>query len=107
MSARSAATSAIAWPAGYVCMGTCGWSDDSIGRCGRFYPPAAAASAVERLRHYSRHFPCVEVDTSTYAIPQPDVVAKWAAATPAGFTFHVKAFGLFLKAAGRSRRKRP
>ena len=75
-----------------VLMGTCGWSDESIMRCGRFYP-ASCKTSVDRLVHYSRRFPCVEVDTSTYAIPQPAVVQKWAEATPAGFKFHVKAFG--------------
>ncbi|EFN56805.1 hypothetical protein CHLNCDRAFT_144326 [Chlorella variabilis] len=77
-----------------VVHGTCGWSDASLVRCGRFYPPGVRGSE-DKLRHYSRHFGCVEVDTSTYAIPRPDVTKRWAQATTPGFQFHVKAFGLF------------
>lgn len=77
-----------------VLMGTCGWSDDTLLRCGRFYP-ASVRSAEDRLRHYSTHFPCVEVDTSTYAIPSKVSVRRWLQAVPPGFVFHFKAFGLF------------
>jgi uncharacterized protein YecE (DUF72 family) len=49
----------------------------------------------DRLQHYSRHYPCVEVDASTYAIPRLDAIGRWLHATPPGFVFHVKAFGLF------------
>ena len=37
----------------------------------------------------------VQVDSSCYAIPPPDNVAKWVAQVPKGFMFHFKAFGLF------------
>jgi len=40
-------------------------------------------------------FGCVEVDTSTYAIPTKAQALSWCDATPPGFIFHVKAFGLF------------
>lgn len=38
-----------------VVHGTCGWSDASLVRCGRFYPASmrASASSEEKLRHYS------------------------------------------------------
>ena len=39
--------------------------------------------------------PCVEVDTSTYAIPSAESTARWASVVPDGFVFHVKLFGLF------------
>lgn len=48
--------------AGKVLQGTCGWSDVSIGQCGKFYPPSIK-TAEARLAVYSRHFPCVEVRT--------------------------------------------
>lgn len=75
-------------------MGTCGWSDPSLLKCGRFYP-SSVKSAEERLAYYSSQWPCVEVDTSTYAIPRAESTKKWIDATSPGFTFHVKAFGLF------------
>ena len=80
--------------AGKLLQGTCGWTDSSILRGAHFYPPHIH-SAVDRLRHYSAYFPCVEVDSSNYAIPPPSRVSSWLAVTPAGFLFHFKVFGLF------------
>jgi len=77
-----------------VLHGTCGWSDESLLRCGRFYPHSVR-SIEERLDVYSTHFPCVEVDSSCYAIPSATTTAKWVRRTPPGFLFHFKAFGLF------------
>ena len=57
--------------------------------------PPAAKTSLERLRHYATRMPCVEVDTSTYAIPSADSTARWASVVPDGFVFHVKLFGLF------------
>ena len=88
------------YPPASVLHGTCGWTDESLAKSGWF--PAACTSSLDRLRHFSRHFPCVEVDTSTYAIPAPEVTSKWAEATPANFIFHVKAFGIFCGAAVNS-----
>jgi uncharacterized protein YecE (DUF72 family) len=39
----------------------------------------------------------VEVDSSYYALPAERTAATWAARTPAGFTFNVKAFSLFTR----------
>lgn len=77
-----------------VLTGSCGWTDDTIFKCGRFYP-RSARTAVDRLRHYSRFFSCVEIDTSTYAIPRPHQVREWMAEVPKGFLFAIKIFGLF------------
>ena len=77
-----------------VLFGTCGWTDESLYKCGRFFP-SSAKSATERLRHYSRHFPAVEIDTSNYAIPRQQQVSEWVGVVPPGFTFHIKAYGLF------------
>ena len=81
-------------PNTHVLMGTCGWSDTTLLRCKRFYPPSAKSN-IDRLLHYSRYFPCVEVDTSNYAIPTIDQITKWVNTVPQGFKFHFKAFGLF------------
>jgi uncharacterized protein YecE (DUF72 family) len=86
-------------------MGTCGWSDPSLLRCGRFYPSSVKTSC-DRLRTYSRFFSCVEVDSSCYALLSPATVAEWVASTPrnsenpsCSFIFHFKLFG-FLAARG-------
>jgi uncharacterized protein YecE (DUF72 family) len=59
-----------------------------------WYPPEAD-TPDERLRYYARQFDLVEVDAIYYALPAEQTAAAWAARTPAGFTFNVKAFSLF------------
>jgi uncharacterized protein YecE (DUF72 family) len=39
--------------------------------------------------------PLVEVDSSYYAKPKPEVAELWAKRTPPDFTFNIKAFRLF------------
>ena len=36
----------------------------------------------ERLRYYASQFPLVEVDSSYYAMPKPEVAELWAKRTP-------------------------
>lgn len=78
---------------GKIVQGTCGWTDRSLISCRRFYPMGAKTSN-DKLHHYSRGggFGCVEVDSSTYAIPNKDIVRGWVDSTPLGFIFHFKAF---------------
>jgi uncharacterized protein YecE (DUF72 family) len=57
--------------------------------------PAAGGHAGKRLRYYARQFALVEVDATYYALPAEQTAQAWAARTPAGFTFNVKAFSLF------------
>ncbi len=56
--------------------------------------PAEPRSPAALLQYYCRHFDTVEVDSTYYAIPNPEVCARWAQRTPRGFVFHVKAFGV-------------
>jgi uncharacterized protein YecE (DUF72 family) len=79
---------------GQVCFGTCGYTDQTLLKCGRFYP-ATAKTSLDRLKFYSNTYPCVEIDTTTYAIPTPEVTQRWATSTTTPFKLHVKAFGLF------------
>jgi uncharacterized protein YecE (DUF72 family) len=51
-------------------------------------------SAEARLRYYAQFFDTVEVNSSYYAIPDVVTVARWAARTPPGFLFNVKAYAL-------------
>ena len=74
--------------------GSCGWTDASILR-GRHFYPSWVRSATDRLQHYSTVFPCVECDSSNYAVPPPSRVASWLPCTPPGFLFHFKVFGIF------------
>ena len=51
--------------------------------------PTGSRSA-DFLRLYSRRLTTVEGNTTFYAIPNPDVVERWAAETPPGFKFCFK-----------------
>jgi uncharacterized protein YecE (DUF72 family) len=77
-----------------ILVGTASWTDKTLIACGRFYPPQCR-TAEQRLRFYARQFPLVEVDSSYYAMPTPQVAQLWAERTPEHFTFNVKAFRLF------------
>ena len=76
-----------------ILVGSCSWTDPSLIACGRFYP-AGAGSAETRLRYYAQQFPIVEVDSTYYAPPTERNSVLWAARTPPGFVFDVKAHGL-------------
>ena len=79
--------------AGKLLQGTCGWA--SPHQALSIYGGKVRGSE-ERLRIYSRKaFAALEIDTTTYAIPNPERTRLWAGLTPPGFTFLVKAFGVF------------
>jgi uncharacterized protein YecE (DUF72 family) len=78
---------------GEIRVGTASWTDRTLLESG-WYPPEASTPA-RRLQFYASRFPLVEVDATYYALPAEQIAASWAARTPAGFTFNVKAFSLF------------
>jgi uncharacterized protein YecE (DUF72 family) len=80
---------------GQIRVGTAGWTDKTLIESG-WYPPEAG-TPEKRLRYYASQFPLVEVDSTYYGLPAERTAAAWAARTPDGFTFNVKAFSLFTK----------
>ena len=71
-----------------ISIGTSGFSyDDWIGP---FYPEGLPAR--EQLAFYAQEFSTVEINTTYYRIPELRLVQGWAAKTPDGFQFAVKAF---------------
>jgi len=70
-----------------VRVGTSGY--DYAEWTGTFYP--RDLPAARRLDHYARHFTTVEINATFYRMPTPAMLAGWAARTPAGFTFALKA----------------
>ncbi len=76
-----------------VRVGTASWTDRTLIESG-WYPPEAS-TPEKRLRYYARQFDLVEVDATYYALPSRQAAEAWAARTPAGFTFNIKAFSLF------------
>jgi uncharacterized protein YecE (DUF72 family) len=84
-------------------IGVAGWTDATLTAPGVFYPPGTV-TAEDRLRYYAARFPMVEVDATYYALPTRGMAAAWAARTPPGFVFDVKAHGLMTGHAADVRR---
>jgi uncharacterized protein YecE (DUF72 family) len=74
-------------------IGTCSWADEALSK--HFYPKGLPAG--ERLSWYAERFDTVEVDSTFYRLPVPEMVARWAERTPDGFVMHVKAFALMTR----------
>ncbi|HEV2074783.1 MAG TPA: DUF72 domain-containing protein, partial [Thermoleophilaceae bacterium] len=72
--------------AGRIVVGTSSWADP--GFVEEWYPRGMPAR--DRLPWYAERFEAVELNASFYAIPDRSTVARWATATPEGFTFDVK-----------------
>jgi uncharacterized protein YecE (DUF72 family) len=79
-------------------IGTSGWSYPS-GRGtwnGVFYPPSRGrAKGFDELAFYAEHFNTVEVNSTFYGQPRPDVCRGWASRTPPGFEFSIKLYQKF------------
>jgi uncharacterized protein YecE (DUF72 family) len=56
---------------------------------GTFYP--RALPTAKWLEYYATQLGTVEVNYTFYRMPTPKIVARWDAATPAGFSFVLKA----------------
>ena len=83
--------------AGRIVVGTSSWADP--GFVEEWYPQGMPAR--ERLPWYAERFEAVELNSSFYAIPEQGTVARWARATPPGFTFDVKLHRLLSRHAAR------
>jgi uncharacterized protein YecE (DUF72 family) len=82
-------------------IGTSGWSYPSGKGTwnGLFYPAGrskrAGTDRFDELRFYAENFDTVEVNTTFYGQPRPEITAGWAARTPAGFEFSLKLYQKF------------
>lgn len=76
-----------------ILVGTASWTEPTLIKCGRFYPPQAK-TAEARLKYYASEFSLVEVDSTYYALPSARNSTLWASRTPDHFVFDVKAFRL-------------
>ena len=68
-----------------ISVGLAGW-----GGHGSLYAPGTAQK--EKLARYAEHFRVVEMDNAFYGVQPPDRMARYAAETPDGFGFIVKAY---------------
>jgi len=76
-----------------VLVGTCSWTDATLVKETDWYP-RRSMTAAQRLAHYASRFPLVEVDSTYYFPPTPELSASWVQRTPDGFTINVKAWSL-------------
>jgi uncharacterized protein YecE (DUF72 family) len=72
--------------AGRILVGTSSWADP--GFVAEWYPKGIPAR--DRLEWYAERFEAVELNSSFYAIPDEQTVARWGEVTPDGFCFDVK-----------------
>lgn len=79
---------------GNTLIGTCSWTEETLVKGGKFYPPSAK-DAESRLRYYASQFPVVEVDSSYYSMPFEKTSRLWVERTPNDFIFNVKVFRIF------------
>lgn len=86
-----------------VRIGTASWTDPTLLRCGKFYPPEVN-TAEARLAFYASQFPLVEVDSTYYVPPSRGVAALWAFRTPENFVFDIKAYALMTGHAAETKR---
>jgi uncharacterized protein YecE (DUF72 family) len=55
---------------------------------GSFYPEKLPAAKM--LAYYAERLPAVEINNTFYRMPDADLLRRWAAETPAGFSFTLK-----------------
>ena len=67
-------------------IGTCAWGFADWRSS--FYPPDLPES--HWLEFYARCFPAVEIDSTFYSAPPPDLARRWVELTPAHFRFSCK-----------------
>jgi len=77
-------------------IGTSGWNYPTGKGTwnGVFYPPrkgrASSVKDFDELSYYAEHFDTVEVNSSFYGPPRPEVSRAWVERTPANFEFSLK-----------------
>lgn len=83
---------------GELRIGTSGWNyPTGKGKWdGIFYPPKRGrAKSFDELTYYAERFNTVEVNTTFYGQPRPEVSRAWAERTPSDFDFSVKLYQKF------------
>ena len=75
-----------------ILTGSCSWTDRTLLEADWY--PKRTMTAEERLRYYAAQFALTEIDSTYYAPPAEQQARLWAARTPEGFRFDVKAYSL-------------
>jgi uncharacterized protein YecE (DUF72 family) len=77
-----------------VMVGAASWAARSLTQESDWYPKRTM-KAAERLAYYASRFPIVEVESTYWFPPTPDVARQWVERTPEGFTMDIRAWSLF------------
>ena len=82
--------------AGEIRVGTSGWNyPGGRGTWNGIFYPARRPRGFDELAYYAEHFDTVEVNSTFYRVPDPELAARWVERTPDGFLFSVKLFQKF------------
>lgn len=79
-------------------IGTSGWNYPTGNGAwnGVFYPPKRGRDKTfDELAYYAEHFDTVEINTTFYGQPRPNVAQTWADRTPRDFEFSMKLYRKF------------
>jgi uncharacterized protein YecE (DUF72 family) len=77
-------------------IGTSGWNyPTGKGTWNGVFYPLRRPRGFDELRYYAEHFDIVEVNSTFYRMPDPGLVSRWVARTPAEFLFAIKLFQKF------------
>lgn len=79
-----------------VHIGTSGWNyPGGSGTWNGVFYPAKRPRGFDELAYYAEHFDTVEVNSTFYRMPEPDMSRSWLRRTPASFLFAVKLYQQF------------
>jgi uncharacterized protein YecE (DUF72 family) len=79
-----------------VFIGTCGWNyPTGRGTWNGVFYPARRTKGFDELAYYAEHFDTVEVNSTFYRVPEPDLSLSWLRRTPASFLFSAKLYQKF------------
>lgn len=77
-------------------IGTSGWNyPTGRGTWNGVFYPARRGKGFDELAYYAEHFDTVEVNSTFYRAPEPDLSRGWLRRTPASFLFSVKLYQKF------------
>ncbi len=79
-----------------VFIGTAGWNyPTGRGTWNGVFYPARRTRGFDELAYYAEHFDTVEVNSTFYRVPEPDLSLSWLRRTPASFLFSAKLYQKF------------
>jgi uncharacterized protein YecE (DUF72 family) len=79
-----------------VFIGTSGWNyPTGRGTWNGVFYPARRTRGFDELAYYAEHFDTVEVNSTFYRVPEPDLSLSWLRRTPASFLFSAKLYQKF------------